>query len=50
MNVQHINIKFFIENPETVKLAGLFGSIQYMDPKTCVGRIADRCCRLSACA
>ena len=49
MNVQHINIKFFLENPETVKLAEYSASIQHLDPKTEIGRIADRCCRLSAC-
>ena len=35
MNVQHINIKFFIENPEICKSCGLFGCIQYLDSKTC---------------
>ena len=37
MNIQHLNIKFFIENPESVKSCGLFNRIQFMDSKTSLG-------------
>ena len=33
MNIQHINIKFFIENPESVNLADYSRCIQYLDPE-----------------